>query len=161
MMPRGFSIATRGTCSSSVNWRKNLTASSWLPSACHLGNHRVPVVVSRVHGGKAMTMSQSWSKRPVTSPWICWPGLSVGRMSHEVASQPRAVKASRTLPLYSQATRTRPLLFDDPAIQGLLSAVNRSHLHSDPVLIPEDLGHMAHDHGLVIGEHETSQGVLD
>lgn len=101
--PIGFSRATQGIGA----FRSFQTKASAAPcSARRSANHRAPLTARYVQGGKATSKSH-WHRvrKGITSPCRCWPGRSEGNRSHDHASWPRAVKASRTVPLNSQATR--------------------------------------------------------
>src|SRR6185436_21097724 len=57
-----------------------------------------------------MAKSQPSSKTSQTSPWMCWPGVSLGRRSQDHASCPKDAKESRTIPLNSHPIKTRILM---------------------------------------------------
>ena len=105
MMPIGFSIAIRFTEARNISLT-NTSAASCSPILSL--NHLAPLTAKCVHGGKAIIKSQTPANQTsrITSPWMCGPGFSLGNRSHDTASCPRAMKASRTIPENSHATRT-------------------------------------------------------
>lgn len=66
-------------------------------------NHLAPLVAKCVQGGWAIIMSQFSVKWDRTSSCMCGPGRSDGNRSQDIASQPIAINASRTMPENSQA----------------------------------------------------------
>ena len=98
----GFSTATYSALPRRHS-RKNAAPSSMSAHRLRSASHRTPELHNLVQGGCAIMPAQGLRSCSLTSPWICGPGRSVGRRSHDTASIPCAKNASRTLPENSQA----------------------------------------------------------